>query len=119
MNYKGHRRRSDIIRAMLVEEFPRCFAGKGEEKRPLAVSVGPALQVMKPEFGRHALAAALEDYCSGPTYLRNCVAGAGRINLNGEPEGFVTANQAEFSAHKMKLFTDSPARVEMAKVAAQ
>lgn len=117
---KPNRRRTEIIRAMLVEEFPLCFAGAGQEKRPLAISVGPALQVMKPELGRHALSAALEDYCAGPTYLRNCVAGAERIGLDGKSDGVVTANQAAFAAHKMELFAGSPARVAaMAKVAAQ
>lgn len=116
---KPNRRRNEIIRAMLVEEYPLCFAGKGEDKRPLAITVGPALYLMKPELGRIGLAAVLDDYCSGPTYLRNCTAGSDRIGLDGQPDGVITANQAAFAAHKMKMFAGSPARIASVKAAAE
>jgi ProP effector len=100
-------------RAILHETFPKTFAGDGQEKRPLALSVGRAVALAMPELGPENIEAALADYVNGPTYLRNCIAGAARVNLDGDDEGEVTAIQAGFARGRMKRFVPTKATLEV------
>ena len=108
-------RRIREIRAILHEAFPKTFAGDGQQKRPLALTVGRAVVLALPELGPENIEAALADYTNGPTYLLNCVPGAARVNLDGEDEGEVTVLQAEFMAGRMKRFVPKAATLEAAQ----
>lgn len=90
-------------RALLVEKFPKCFAPKGEDKRPLKIGIYHDIRAALPELPAMKLHPALYDYTSGATYLRNLIeAGAPRFDLNGEPSGIVT----EMEAHFARLYLD-------------
>src|SRR5580704_105483 len=48
-----------------------------------------------------ALRIVLRHHVAKPGYLMKMVAGAQRLDLNGEPAGVVTATQAEFAANRL------------------
>jgi ProP effector len=98
---KMAQRKAERTRELLAETFPKCFARKGEEKRPLAIGLHQEILGAIPEIGYHRLSAALADYTSGPTYLRNVVEGAPRVGLDGEPKGVVTAKEATHAATRL------------------
>lgn len=90
--------RTALVREILHETFPNAFAAKGEEKRPLAIGIEGQIHLRCPELSKWHLAAAIADYTRGPTYLRNVVEGAQRVDLEGEPNGLVTASEAAYAA---------------------
>ena len=59
--------------AYLVEAFPSCFFVYGQRRRPLKIGIF--------------------DYTRAGGYLRACVEGADRIDLEGNAVGTVTAQQ--------------------------
>lgn len=97
-----NRRRIREVRAILNENYPTVFVAKGEPKRPLAMTVGQSVLLSLPEIGTANLTLALNDYCSGPSYLGVCVAGAKRIDLEGREDGIVTLAQAEFARQRLE-----------------
>ncbi len=97
-----HAEKIAAVRAILHETWPRCFVGKGQSKKPLAISISNQIMRALPEIGWMNLSRALSDYTAGPTYLRNCVANAERVNLEGEPDGIVTEKQAGFAATRLQ-----------------
>lgn len=90
------RRLARDTRALLVEHFPKCFAPKGEPKRPLKVGIHEDIKARLPELAQRSLFIALADYTSGSSYLGAMTDGATRVDLDGEPAGIVTADAAHF-----------------------
>lgn len=95
-------------RARLAEAFPACFAPKARQKLPLAIGIRSEIREKLPTLSVAKLKAALKDYTSGPTYLRNVTAGADRIGLDGEPSGTVTEEQAEHAAQRLAKLNRRP-----------
>jgi ProP effector len=98
------------VRGIIAERFPWTFKGRGDDKPPLKVGICFDIQCVMPELSRKAVALALGDYTWGPTYARNLVAGAPRIDLDGLPSGVVTPREAEHAAIRMRLFEKTPPR---------
>lgn len=90
----------ELLRAL----FPMAFAERGADKRPLMIGVGTQILLDRPEIGGANLAAALSDYTSGATYLRNCIVGAARVDLFGNECGVVTEPEATHAALRLKAF---------------
>lgn len=87
---------AEETRAVLAERFPDCFARKGAPtKKPLKLGMYHDLRTAAPDIKPQALQLALYDYTSGPKYLDAHTAGATRVDLNGEPAGVVTEEQAD------------------------
>src|SRR5262245_39028071 len=79
---------------MLVELFPNCFAWNNH--RPLKIGIrqdiaarGVALNVAR---------VGLRRYCIQIAYLHALIEGATRIDLDGQPAGVVTAEEAAAAA---------------------
>lgn len=85
------------VRRILVERFPKAFAGWGESKPPLKIGIFDDLVAALPELPVAEIQQGLQDYTSGPTYTSSLTEGANRINLNGEPVGVVSADHAAFA----------------------
>lgn len=90
-------------RKWLSATFPACFASFGADKRPLKIHIDADISErcfnIKTSFGAIlALENALRDYCRGERYLASVVAGAIRVDLDGNPAGVVTERDAEISA---------------------
>jgi ProP effector len=88
--------------ASLAELFPRCFWIFGRQRRPVAIGIRAALAPVVP-FEQSDLEAALKSYVKSDGYLRACVNGAPRLDLNGNIAGEVTASEAE---HAIKLLAE-------------
>lgn len=99
---KRFREKAEAGRAMLAAIFPKCFAGKGEKKVPLKIGIFKDIRALRRDIPYRVVKAALHDYTSGALYLKATVAGAARINLDGDAVDVVTAEQAAWAAERLK-----------------
>ena len=95
---------SEIVamRRLLHAAYPKAFANFGEGKTPLAIGIDKqiyeALKPSVPGISRRTLHSALANYTGGLKYLDTMIAGAARINIEGEPAGVVTEHEAKVAA---------------------
>src|SRR6478736_4777175 len=83
----------DTALALLTEAFPQTFVlEKYRPHRPLKVGIAADIPARCP---------VVERYARRVMYLRALVAGAARVDLDGNPAGEVTAGDAEFAATKL------------------
>jgi ProP effector len=101
LSNKSHRALATEGREFLAATYPQTFAGKGDEKRPLKLGIDKDL--IKAGLPGFIVCRALNDYTAGPTYRRNLIAGADRIDLNGDAVGVVTEDEAEAAAQRLSL----------------
>jgi hypothetical protein len=79
----------------LAELFPQCFAVFEQHRQPLKVGIHlDLLAKLNGAITSKECANALRLYCSNGFYLRQCIEGAPRVDLNGEVAGHVTAEEA-------------------------
>lgn len=91
-------------RELLAKQFPLAFAPKGAPKRPLKIGITKDIVDRLPDVKKYFIAAAIHDYCSGPSYYAACTPNAPRYDLDGNPCGAVTADQAEHAATVFATF---------------
>jgi ProP effector len=83
----------------LVEWFPQTFVlEKYLPHRPLKIGICPDILARCPVLTRRELGTVLGVYASRVMYLQSLVAGAIRIDLDGNPAGEVSAADAEHAA---------------------
>lgn len=88
--------------ARLTEAFPQTFVlEKYRPHWPLKVGIAAAIPARCPAIERRALSVALSVYTRRVMYLRSLVAGAARVDLDGNPAGEVTARDAEYAAGRL------------------
>jgi sRNA-binding protein len=96
--------KEDIYAALarLAEAFPQTFVlEKYRPHWPLKVGIAADIPARCPELERGVLSAALSVYARRLMYLQSLVAGAARVDLDGNPAGEVTARDAEYAAAKL------------------
>jgi ProP effector len=114
----------DAALARLTEAFPQAFVlERNRPHRPLKVGIAADIPARCPAVERRVLSVALRVYARRVMYLRSLVAGAARVDLDGNACGEVTARDAEDAAAKLEEIlapreAKRAAAVE-AKVAAQ
>jgi sRNA-binding protein len=86
----------------MSDPWPRCFALLERRRRPLKISIHADVLVA----GAGALTpaevmGALRRYCGSVGYLRNCIADAARIDLDGKVAGRVSADEARYAAERL------------------
>ena len=92
----------DDALARLADEFPRTFVQeKYQPHWPLKVGIAADLRERGPELDHHKLTVALTVYTRRVMYLRSLVAGAARVDLEGNPAGEVTVQDAEHAAARL------------------
>ena len=99
---------------ILIERYPLCFVGHERHRRPIKRGILHDL-VATGVLPAAKLSMALRLYCGNEGYLRASIAGAPRIDLEGNVAGEVTAAQA---AHARKNF-DAILERQMAKAKAK
>jgi sRNA-binding protein len=90
------------LRRHLVAQYPRCFKPKGALKLPLKVGIHFDIQAREPWLTMEEILAALKDYTDGPKYLEQCVVGAARYDLDGNPVAKVTHWQESHSRRRLQ-----------------
>jgi ProP effector len=94
----------DATLARLAEAFPQTFVlEKYRPHWPLKVGIAADLVERAPELDRRKLNVALSVYTRRVMYLRGLVAGAARVDLDGNPAGEVSAGDAEHAAEILAL----------------
>ena len=89
------------ILVQLSLRFPKAFAVFNAERRPLKIGITEDLIAAAPDIDQALLRAAVRHYCRWPDYLSASVAGAVRVDLNGEPAGVLNAGEAAFARKKL------------------
>jgi ProP effector len=108
----------DAALARLTEAFPRAFVlEKHRPHRPLKVGIAADIPARCPALTRRELGAALSAYAQRVMYLQGLVAGAARVDLDGNPAGEVTARDAEYAAAKLAEILASREAQRVAAVA--
>jgi ProP effector len=80
----------------LAARFPNCFFVYERRRPPLKVGVDADLiATLNGSIEHHTLKNALRYYVHNIGYLRACVVGAKRVDLEGNAAGVVTAREAE------------------------
>ena len=87
--------------ARLAATFPQCFAVYQLRRRPLKVGIHHDI-IAKVEIDPRELRRALRLYVHNDGYLRGMRVGIPRIDLDGNPVGAVTAEQAKQAADELK-----------------
>ena len=112
-------RKEDIHAALthLAETFPQTFElEKCRPHRPLKVGIAADLQARCPALEWRVLRVALAAYTGRVMYLRSLVAGAARVDLDGNPAGEVSARDAEHAASRLaKILASREAAAVAAK----
>jgi ProP effector len=104
MSERVHRPTSDLLQTidLLADLFPQAFFVYERRRLPLRVGVFQDLLDTGLFTGLEAdLKIALRRYTDSLGYQRNLRANATRIDLNGEPAGTVTADQAQWAEKKV------------------
>jgi sRNA-binding protein len=105
--WKKRQRVVHQLRAMLVERFPAAFKKPGEPKPPLMIGVSAEIMLRCPELTRQQIGLAMNDYCGGSTYLRSFVAGAHRVDLDGNPVSELTQGEIENAQLRLRNVMDA------------
>ena len=86
----------------LAEQFPKTFtAEKHLPHRPLKWGIAADIAARCPDLKRRVRGTALSVYCGRIAYLQSLVAGAKRVDLDGNAAGEVTAEEAEYAAARL------------------
>lgn len=93
-------------RKFLAKTFPLAFSPKGMPKKPLKIGISSDIMGRIELRNKYRIFAAIRDYCSGPSYFSACTAGAMRIDLDGNPCGFVTVDQAIHATEQLATFPE-------------
>ena len=90
------------VLARLTEAFPQTFVlEKHRPHRPLKVGISADIRTRLPELSRYKLNMALAAYTRRVMYLESMVAGAARIDLDGNVAGEVTAKDEAHAAARL------------------
>jgi ProP effector len=104
------------ILKMLAGRWPRAFAVLEADRRPLKLGIRDDIAALLGTDTPPRLRQALAQYCNAVGYLRQCLPGATRRDLEGEPAGEVTGAEAANARYKLDQRTAK--RVDPAKPAA-
>jgi sRNA-binding protein len=99
---KRDKNAAKLMRWTLARLFPKAFVAPGSStpRRPLKVDIKTDIYSRAPELDRWIVSLAVRDYCTGQKYLAACVAGAPRIDLDGNACGEVNVRGAAYAAAK-------------------
>jgi ProP effector len=100
---------------LLAQVFPRAFFTYGGKRKPLKLGIHKDILALKLGIAQRALSRALRAYCGNLGYLRASVTGAARIDLQGEPAGVVTADEAEHARQRLVAYLQEKVRKKEVK----
>jgi ProP effector len=89
--------RRNALLDQLMERYPVFREG-----RPLAIGIHKSLLEAQPDLDKNALRQAMKAHTQSTRYLKGIVEGADRLDLAGNPDGKVTAEQQEQAVTMLK-----------------
>jgi len=89
----------------LADTWPQCFFLYEKRRKPLAIGIHRDIIAAQPDIDVRELSTALRIYVSNHCYLRNCREGAGRVDLDGNIVGEVSAEDAKSAAARRAVRT--------------
>jgi ProP effector len=96
---------ADAAIALLAETWPACFSVYEGRRKPLKLGIHQdVLAALEGAITPKELKNALRHYTGNRCYLRRSIAGAARIDLDGNPAGTITAEEAVAAATKMAAY---------------
>ena len=99
----------------LAEAFPKTFFLYAAQRKPLKVGIHDDIRAaLGDAMGEDELSGVMRYYCGNEVYMKRCVAGAARIDLDGSPAGEVTAAEAEHAAKLLQRRASKRAALEAA-----
>lgn len=101
-------------RPLLIHRYPNAFFPRGSAKRPLKLGIFQDIRAAVPELSYRDVKAMLTDYTGGYRYVTACTEGAVRVDLQGNPAGLVTKDEAEHAAAKARKLAFIKASREIA-----
>jgi ProP effector len=110
-----HKENLEIL-TMLAARWPRAFALLEADRRPLKLGIRDDITAVLGADAPPRLRQVLAWYCNAVGYLRRCLPGATRRDLDGESAGEVTADEAANARYKLDQRTAK--RIHPAKSAA-
>ena len=101
---RRHKQADDLI-AVLAEWWPRAFSVFERRRKPLKLGIhDDILAAAKGAISPDELKIALRFFCANVCYLRACVEGAARIDLDGEAAGCVSADEAAHAGQRLAQY---------------
>jgi ProP effector len=97
----GIERRAALMCEILAERFPKCFKPIGETPLPFKVGIARDIFAAAPDLNPNDIANALAAYTSRAEYHAAMIAGAARVDLDGNVAGAVTISAAGHSARRL------------------
>jgi ProP effector len=88
---------------MLIERFPDCFSWNNH--RPLKIGIHKDLEARGVDL--RVVRLGVSRYCRHLAYQHALVEGAARIDLDGQPAGIVTLEEAAFAAKNYTAMLDT------------
>ena len=85
----------------LCQRYPKTFTHEPHDVRPLARGIRESIVVDAPDLPRSIVSQALAIYAAWLPYMRACIMGAPRIDLNGDPAGVVTEKEAMHAVQRL------------------
>jgi len=96
---------------ILMERFPNCF--NWNDHRPLKIGIHQDLVTRG--IDRQTVRLGLSRYCGHIGYQNALVEGATRIDLDGQPAGIVTSQEAGFAAKNYAAMLEASVRKQKAR----
>lgn len=88
--------------ALLAETYPQCFTAEQHlPHQPLKIGIDRDLAERCPALNSRERSATMQFYASRIMYLQSLVEGAGRVDLDGNVCGEVTASDAEHALSRI------------------
>jgi ProP effector len=92
----------NAVLTRLTEAFPQAFVlEQYQPHRPLKVGIFSEIAARCPDLARSDLTTVLNIYTRRKMYLQSLVAGAARVDLDGNPCGDVTAADQEHAVARL------------------
>jgi ProP effector len=85
----------------LCQRYPKTFTHEPHDVRPLACGIHKAIVADAPDLPTSIVSQALAIYVAWLPYMRACIVGAPRIDLNGDPAGVVTEKEAMYAVQRL------------------
>ncbi|HKD93045.1 MAG TPA: ProQ/FinO family protein [Terriglobales bacterium] len=106
VNSKERRvKQADDLITVLADLWPHAFSVFERDRKPLRLGIHhDILAAAKGAISPDELKIALRFYCANGRYLRACVEGAARIDLDGEAAGSVSADEAAHAGQRLAQY---------------